>query len=236
MQDLTEDPDADWDAWGDSSVETAWWRGRPFASRWLFAVRVECSRGSGCAPSTFGVRVSVFRVGVAPCILVCPTLMPALGLDFLPDNRVVLCADKGVSRPSAGPKIFNSWPLMGLMCSSPEPPPIWRTPRVGGVHVIEGSAEQPGRGRFTAEFKADAVAMVIDGERPIVDVARGLGLVEQTLGNWVRQARIDRGERAGLTSDERAELVRLRRENAQLAMERDLLKRATAFWVKESAL
>ena len=49
------------------------------------------------------------------------------------------------------------------------------------------------RVRYTAEFKADAVAMVIDAERSIVDVARGLGLVEQTLGNWVRQARIDRG-------------------------------------------
>jgi transposase len=94
----------------------------------------------------------------------------------------------------------------------------------------------PVRPRFTAEFKADAVAMVIDGERPIVEVAKALGLVEQTLGNWVRQARVDRGERAGLTTDERAELVRLRRENAQLTMERDLLKRATAFWVKESAL
>jgi transposase-like protein len=92
------------------------------------------------------------------------------------------------------------------------------------------------RARYTSEFKADAVSMVIDGERSIVDVARGLGLVEQTLGNWVRQARIDRGERAGLTTDERAELTRLRREVAQLAMERDLLKRATAFWVKESAL
>lgn len=91
-------------------------------------------------------------------------------------------------------------------------------------------------GRFSPEFKADAVSMVIDGDRSIVEVARGLGLVEQTLGNWVRQARIDRGERVGLTSDERAELIRLRREDAQLAMERDLLKRATVFWVKESAL
>ena len=78
--------------------------------------------------------------------------------------------------------------------------------------------------------------MVIDGERSIVEVAKALGLVEQTLGNWVRQARVDRGEHAGLTTDERAELVRLRRENAQLKMERDLSKRATAFWVKESAL
>jgi transposase-like protein len=94
----------------------------------------------------------------------------------------------------------------------------------------------PKRERFTADFKSDAVSMVIDGDRSIVDVARSLGLVEQTLGNWVRQARIDRGERAGLSTDERAELTRLRRENAQLAMERDLLKRATVFWVKESAL
>jgi transposase-like protein len=78
--------------------------------------------------------------------------------------------------------------------------------------------------------------MVIDGGRSIIDVARSLGLVEQTLGNWVRQARIDRGDKHGVTSDERVELVRLRRENAHLTMERDLLKRAMAFWVKESAL
>ena len=91
------------------------------------------------------------------------------------------------------------------------------------------------RSRWTAEFKADAVRMVIDQDRAIADVARSLGLVDQTLGNWVRQARIDSGERAGLSTDERAELVRLRRENTRLQMERDLLKRATAFWVKESA-
>jgi len=91
-----------------------------------------------------------------------------------------------------------------------------------------------GRSKYTAEFKKDAAAMVLDEERTIVDVARSLGLVEQTLGNWVRQERIDRGDKPGTTSEEHAELVRLRRENAQLKMERDLLKRATAFWVKES--
>jgi transposase-like protein len=91
------------------------------------------------------------------------------------------------------------------------------------------------RPRYSPEFKADAVALVIEGERTIVDVAQSLGVVEQTLGNWVRQARIDRGEKAGLTSDERAELTRLRRENAQLVMERDLLKRSMVFWVQESA-
>ena len=75
---------------------------------------------------------------------------------------------------------------------------------------------------------------MLDEGRRIVDVAGSLGVGEGTLGNWVRQARIDRGERAGLTTSERAELAELRQENARLRMERDLLKRATAFWVKES--
>jgi len=91
------------------------------------------------------------------------------------------------------------------------------------------------RPRYSAEFKTDSVSMVIDGQRTVADVAASLGLVEQTLGNWVRQARIDRGERAGLTTDERAELASLKRQVAQLSMERDLLKRATVFWVQESA-
>jgi transposase-like protein len=96
--------------------------------------------------------------------------------------------------------------------------------------------EQRPRSRrsFTDEFKRDAVALVIDEGRRVIDVARGLGVGEGTLGNWVRQARIDRGERAGLTTSEKTELAELRKENARLRMERDLLKRATAFWVKES--
>ncbi len=96
--------------------------------------------------------------------------------------------------------------------------------------------EEPVRTRrsFTEEFKRDAVALVIDEGRKVIDVARSLGVGEGTLGNWVRQARVDRGERAGTSTAERSELVELRRENARLWMERDLLKRATAFWVKES--
>ena len=65
-------------------------------------------------------------------------------------------------------------------------------------------------------------------------MAKELGIVEQTLGNWVRQERVDRGEREGLSSTDRAEITRLQRENKQLRLERDLLKKATAFWVKES--
>jgi transposase-like protein len=90
------------------------------------------------------------------------------------------------------------------------------------------------RGRYPREFRRDVAALVIDQHRTVADVARELDLVEQTASNWVRQERIDRGQREGLSSDEREELTRLRRENRQLRIERDLLKRATAFWVKES--
>ena len=90
------------------------------------------------------------------------------------------------------------------------------------------------RVRYPQEFRRDAAALVIDQHRTIVDVAKELGIVEQTLGNWVRQERVDRGEREGLSSTDRAEITRLQRENKQLRLERDLLKKATAFWVKES--
>ncbi|MCO4834983.1 MAG: transposase [Acidimicrobiaceae bacterium] len=90
------------------------------------------------------------------------------------------------------------------------------------------------RRSFTKEFKADAVSLVLDEGRTLADVARSLDIGDGNLGNWVRQARIDRGERDGLTTNEKAELAELRRENSRLRMERDLLKRATAFWVNES--
>lgn len=89
--------------------------------------------------------------------------------------------------------------------------------------------------KFPPEFRRDAVAMVLDEERPIADVARSLGVNPGTLGNWVAQERIERGERDGLTVDERAELADLRAECSQLRMERDLLKRSLAFWVKETS-
>ena len=91
------------------------------------------------------------------------------------------------------------------------------------MSVMEGRSRS--RRSFTDEFKRDAVAMVLDDGHKIVEVADRLGVGEGTLGNWVRQARIDRGERAGVSSSERQELVELRRENARLRMERDLLKR-----------
>ena len=104
------------------------------------------------------------------------------------------------------------------------------------MSVMQEEVPSSGRSRrrFTKEFKADTVALILDGDRSIASVARDLGIGETNLGNWVRQARIDRGERPGLTTSERAELVELRREVRTLPMERELLKRATALWVKES--
>ena len=91
------------------------------------------------------------------------------------------------------------------------------------------------RRQFTEEFKRDAVDLVRSTGRPIAQIAQELGIYDSTLGNWVRQDRIDRGEREGLSSDERARLSRLEAENARLRMERDLLKRTVAFWVKETS-
>jgi transposase len=91
------------------------------------------------------------------------------------------------------------------------------------------------RRQFTAEFKRDAVELVCTTGRPIAEIARELGIYDSTLGNWVRQDRIDRGEQEGLTTEERARLRQLEAENAKLRMERDLLKRTVAFWVKETS-
>jgi len=90
------------------------------------------------------------------------------------------------------------------------------------------------RGRYPREFRRDVATLVIDQGRTAAEVARQMGLVEQTVASWVRQERVDRGEREGLSTEEREELVKLRREVKRLSTERELLKRAVAFWVKES--
>ena len=96
--------------------------------------------------------------------------------------------------------------------------------------------ERPTRSRrkFSDEFKRDAVEIVRSSGKSIAEVARELGIYDTTLGSWVKQDEINRGEREGLTSDERDRLRELERENARLRMERELLKRAVAFWVRES--
>jgi transposase len=71
--------------------------------------------------------------------------------------------------------------------------------------------------------------------KPIAEVARDLGIYDSTLGNWVKQERIDRGEREGLSRQDQTRLRELEAENAKLRMERDLLKRTIAFWVKDTS-
>lgn len=92
----------------------------------------------------------------------------------------------------------------------------------------------PAQKRYTPEFKAQAVRMVVDGSRPTADVARELGIVAQTLGNWVNDYRRKHaGEEPALGESERSELARLRKENRDLRMEQEFLKKAAAFFAKE---
>jgi len=84
-------------------------------------------------------------------------------------------------------------------------------------------------------FREGAVWLVLETGKPIAQVARDLGINEGTLGNWVNADRRRRGEGDGvLGEDERAELTRLRKENAELAIERDVLMRSVALWVKDA--
>jgi transposase len=90
------------------------------------------------------------------------------------------------------------------------------------------------RPAYPQEFRREAVQMLRAGRTPR-ELAESLGVSQQTLRNWRRQDQLDRHERdEGLSSDERDELRRLRRENARLKQERDLLKRAAAFFAAET--
>jgi transposase len=90
------------------------------------------------------------------------------------------------------------------------------------------------RRSFTEEFKANAVRLVVDEGQTVAGAARDLGLTESSLRNWVEQARADRSHgKTGLTTAEREELARLRKENRILQEEREILKKAAAFFAKE---
>jgi len=90
------------------------------------------------------------------------------------------------------------------------------------------------RRSFTKEFKAEVVALVRQPGNSAASVARDLDLTETAVRAWVKQADIDDGHRDGLTTSEREELAALRRENRRLAQDVEILKRATAFFAKET--
>ena len=90
------------------------------------------------------------------------------------------------------------------------------------------------RRSFTPEFKAEIVERCREGDRSIAQVAKDFNLVESAVRRWVEQADIDSGQRDGLTSSDRQELQELRRENRRLQADVDLLKRAMAFFAKET--
>src|SRR5262249_33201402 len=96
--------------------------------------------------------------------------------------------------------------------------------------VEETTASRRARRSFTPSFKAEVVALVRQGNRTVPAICREMDLSETAVRRWVQQAAVDAGERDGLTSDEREELRRLRREVRVLRDERGILKRGGAFF------
>jgi len=101
------------------------------------------------------------------------------------------------------------------------------------METMERKKTRPRRS-FTPEFKAEIIELCQRGDRNVSQVARDFDLTETAVRSWVKQAEIDEGERPGLTTEERAELTKLRRENHSLREDVEVLKRATAFFAKET--
>lgn len=91
-----------------------------------------------------------------------------------------------------------------------------------------------GRKGYPAEFKAEAVELYRSSDKSIRDIASELGVSSESLRRWIAQRDIDAGKRNGLTSDERQELTELRRKLRRVTMERDILKKAAAFFANEN--
>ena len=100
-----------------------------------------------------------------------------------------------------------------------------------GVHV---ERERKTRRQFSRQFKTETVALIRSTGKSVPQVCRELDLTETAVRRWLAQAEIDEGRREGLTTAEREELTRLRRENRVLREERDILKKAAAFFARET--
>lgn len=150
-----------------------------------------------------------------------------------------LPAPPRVDLPPPGLPIFSRSPFSFL--ASQRPAGLWACPRSTDTRakgmipkeVSEMSRRRPRR-TFTAEYKAEVVAMYRTTDKTVTEIAKELDLTESAVSRWVKQGEVDAGERSGLTTTEREELAYLRRENRVLREERDILKRATAFFAKET--
>ena len=103
-----------------------------------------------------------------------------------------------------------------------------------GKQVEDTRASRRARRSYTPSFKAEVVALVRQGDRTLPAICRELDLSETAVRHWVQQAAVDAGDREGLTTEEREELRRLRREVRVLRDERDILKRAATFFAMET--
>ena len=101
------------------------------------------------------------------------------------------------------------------------------------METMEEQRKRPRRS-FSDEYKSEVVELCRTSGKSISEVAGDLGLTVSAVRRWVAQADIDAGRRPGMTSEEHSELVQLRKENRVLREERDILKRATVFFAKET--
>jgi transposase-like protein len=92
------------------------------------------------------------------------------------------------------------------------------------------------RNGFPPEFRERAVELARTSGRPISQLAKELGVSSTGLQRWVAQAKVNAGEKPGVTTDDHAELVKLRRDVRRLEMENEILKRAAAYFAKENVL